>query len=114
MPLCAFGLSEREHGADIYSSEMKLYPQGDGTYLANGNKYYIGNGNVASIVTVFGKIDGTDEYVFFVVDSAHPNYECVKNIIDSNQQYVAEFNLHDYPITDEDILPGAPKHGMIC
>ncbi len=107
--LCAFGLSEREHGADIYSSEMKLYPQGDGTYLANGNKYYIGNGNVASIVTVFGKIDGTDEYVFFVVDSAHPNYECVKNIIDSNQQYVAEFNLHDYPITDEDILSRGPK-----
>ncbi|MFW5988927.1 MAG: acyl-CoA dehydrogenase, partial [Desulfosudaceae bacterium] len=26
-PLCAFGLSEKEHGADIYSSEMKLYPQ---------------------------------------------------------------------------------------
>ncbi|MGI6551471.1 MAG: acyl-CoA dehydrogenase family protein [Syntrophomonadales bacterium] len=107
--LCAFGLSEKEHGADIYSSEMKLYPQADGTYLANGTKYYIGNGNVASTITVFGKIDGTDEYVFFVVDSAHPNYECVKNIIDSNQQYVAEFALHDYPITEADILSRGQK-----
>ncbi len=106
---CAFGLSEKEHGADIYSSEMKLYPQPDGSYLANGSKYYIGNGNVASTITVFGKIDGTDEYVFFVVDSAHPNYECVKNIIDQNQQYVAEFALHDYPVTNGEILSRGQK-----
>lgn len=107
--LCAFGLSEKEHGADIYSTEMKLYPQPDGTYLARGTKYYIGNGNVASTITVFGKIDGTEEYVFFVVDSAHPNYECVQNIIESNQQYVAEFKLNDYPITEAEILSRGQK-----
>lgn len=107
--LCAFGLSEKEHGADIYSTSMKLTPQPDGTYLANGSKYYIGNGNVASTVTVFAKIEGTDEYVFFVVDSAHPNYELVKNIIDSNQQFVAEFQLNNYPITDADILSRGSK-----
>lgn len=107
--LCAFGLSERDHGADIYSTSMKLTPQPDGTYLANGSKYYIGNGNVASTVTVFAKIEGTDEYVFFVVDSAHPNYELVKNIIDSNQQFVAEFQLNNYPITDAEILSRGPK-----
>ncbi len=107
--LCAFGLSEREHGADIYSTSMRLIPQPDGTYLANGSKYYIGNGNVASTVSVFAKIEGTDEYVFFVVDSAHPNYELIKNIVASNQQFVAEFQLNDYPITDEDILSRGPK-----
>jgi acyl-CoA dehydrogenase len=37
----AFGLSEKEHGADIYSSDMMLYPNGDGTYRANVNKYII-------------------------------------------------------------------------
>lgn len=107
--LCAFGLSEREHGADIYSTSMRLIPQPDGTYLANGSKYYIGNGNVASTVTVFAKIEGTDEYVFFVVDSAHPNYELIKNIVASNQQFVAEFQLNDYPITEGDILSRGPK-----
>ncbi len=107
--LCAFGLSEKEHGADIYSTSMKLTPQADGTYLANGSKYYIGNGNVASTVTVFAKIEGTDEYVFFVVDSAHPNYELVKNVIDSNQQFVAEFQLNNYPITDADITARGDK-----
>ncbi|MDO4540180.1 MAG: acyl-CoA dehydrogenase family protein [Syntrophomonadaceae bacterium] len=106
---CAFGLSEKEHGADIYSSEMMLYPQPDGTYLANGSKYYIGNGNVAGVVTVFGKMADTGDYVFFMVDSAHPNYILVKNIIDYNQQYVAEFELKDYPITDAEILTRGPK-----
>jgi acyl-CoA dehydrogenase len=32
----AFGLSER---ADVYSTEMSLTPQADGTYLANGEKH---------------------------------------------------------------------------
>jgi acyl-CoA dehydrogenase len=108
-PLCAFGLSEKDHGADIYSSDMKLYPQEDGTYLANGSKYYIGNGNEASTVTVFAKMADTDEYVFFVVDSKHKNYECVQNVIHSGNNYVSEFALHDYPITDADITRRGPE-----
>ncbi|MCG8471619.1 MAG: acyl-CoA dehydrogenase [Desulfobacterales bacterium] len=108
-PLCAFGLSEREHGADIYSSEMTLYPKNDGTYSAQGSKYYIGNGNEAGIVTVFGKMVDTNDYVFFVVDSAHEKYECVQNVIACDQMYVSEFKLHDYPITDAEILSRGQK-----
>lgn len=107
-PLCAFGLSEKEHGADIYSSEMKLYLQKDGTYLAKGSKYYIGNGNEAGMVSVFGKIADTDEYVFFIVDSKHEKYECVQNVINA-QNYVSEFKLHDYPITDAEITSRGKK-----
>jgi acyl-CoA dehydrogenase len=99
----AFGLSEKEHGADIYSSEMALIPQVDGSYLARGRKYYIGNANEAGLVSTFGKIAGSDDYVFFVVDPRHEKYECFKNVCNS-QNYVAEFALHDYPITDADIL----------
>jgi acyl-CoA dehydrogenase len=99
----AFGLSEKEHGADIYSSDMHLKKQDDGNYLANGNKYYIGNGNKASLVSVFGKLDDTNEYVFFVVDSQHKNYQLIQNVV-SSQNYVAEFKLNDYPVTDDDIL----------
>lgn len=102
----AFGLSERAHGADIYSTEMTLHPQADGTYLARGEKYYIGNGNCAAYVSTFGKIAGSGEYVFFVVRSDHPNYECVKKIDTSGvrQAYVAHYALRDYPITESEIL----------
>jgi acyl-CoA dehydrogenase len=99
----AFGLSEREHGADIYSTGMTLTPQPDGTYLANGEKYYIGNGNVAPIVSTFGKFADTGEYVFFAADYRHCNYNLIKNVTDS-QSYVANFALNDYPITEKDIL----------
>jgi acyl-CoA dehydrogenase len=58
----AFGLSERNHGADIYSTETTLTPKEDGTWSANGEKYYIGNGNEAEMVSTLGKIkDGTDD-----------------------------------------------------
>ena len=40
----AFGLSEQDHGADIYNTDMILTPDGDGGCRANGGKYYIGNG----------------------------------------------------------------------
>jgi len=97
-----FGLSEKEHGADIYSTSMQLYPQDDGTYKAKGNKYYIGNGNEAAMISTFGKMADTGDYVFFVVDSQHEKYECVKNVV-YNQDYVAEYALHDYPIIEADI-----------
>lgn len=101
-----FGLSEQAHGADLYSSEMTLVPQGEGTFLARGSKYYIGNGNCAALVSTFGKIEGSGEYVFFVVKSDHPAYECVQKIDTSGvrQAYVAEYALHDYPISEEEIL----------
>ena len=99
----AFGLSEKEHGADVYSSDMTLTPQADGTYLASGSKYYIGNANEAAIVSVFGKIAGTEDYVFFAADPRHDKYELVKNVC-ASQSYVAEFALHEYPITEADII----------
>ncbi|MFE0025893.1 acyl-CoA dehydrogenase [Amycolatopsis sp. NPDC059021] len=102
----AFGLSEKDHGADIYSSDMVLTPDGDGGYRATGSKYYIGNGNCAQTVSVFGRIEGIEgpeQYVFFYADSNHPNYHVVKNVVPS-QMYVAEFRLEDYPVRAEDIL----------
>jgi acyl-CoA dehydrogenase len=98
----AFGLSEKTHGADIYSTDMVLTPAGDG-WRANGRKYYIGNGNKAAIVSTFGRIAGSDEYVFFAADPGHANYHLVKNVV-ASQSYVSEFELRDYPITAGDIL----------
>jgi acyl-CoA dehydrogenase len=105
------GLSEKAHGADLYSTETTLKALDDGTYAARGSKYYIGNGNRASLVSIFAKTDVSSNpadakygnYVFFVVDSQHEKYECVRNLVNV-QSYVAEFRLHDYPITNAEIL----------
>ncbi len=99
----AFGLSEKEHGADIYSSDMIVKELGDGKYVANGGKYYIGNGNKAGIVSVFGLLEESKEYIFFAVDSQHPNYKLIKNVVNS-QSYVSAFDLENYEFTEADVL----------
>lgn len=116
----AFGLSEQAHGADVYSTDMLLDPTDDGGFVANGGKYYIGNGNAARMVSVFGRrsdapvIDSADTthritddeyagYMFFAADSQHADYRLRKNVVDS-QMYVAAFDLHDYPVAADDVL----------
>ncbi|MGW7096477.1 acyl-CoA dehydrogenase family protein [Streptomyces sp. NPDC054874] len=104
----AFGLSEKTHGADIYSTDMLLEPDSevDGGFRASGSKYYIGNGNAAGLVSVFGRrtdVEGPDGYVFFAADSRHGAYHLVKNVVDSSK-YVSEFRLDGYPVAPADIL----------
>ncbi|MEU1606245.1 acyl-CoA dehydrogenase [Micromonospora matsumotoense] len=102
----AFGLSERAHGADIYSTDMLLTPDGADGFRATGGKYYIGNGNVAGLVSVFGRrvdVEGPDGYVFFAADSRHPAYRLVRNVVNA-QMYVSEFRLEDYPVRAGDVL----------
>jgi acyl-CoA dehydrogenase len=106
----AFGLSEQTHGADVYQTDMILQPGPSdiGGWIANGEKYYIGNANVARMVSTFGKIAGTDEYVFFAADSQHDRYDLIKNVVNS-QNYVANYALRDYPVTEADMLHRGPE-----
>ncbi len=106
----AFGLSEQDHGADIYSTDMVLTPDGKGGFSASGGKYYIGNGNLAGMVSVFGRrsdSDGPEAYVFFAADSRHDAYKLRKNVV-YGQMYVSAFDLEDYPVREEDVLHTGP------
>jgi acyl-CoA dehydrogenase len=99
----AFGLSEKTHGADVYATDMILSSNGNGGLVANGEKYYIGNGNAARMVSTFGRLADGDEYAFFAADSQHPSYELIRNVVES-QNYVSNFRLRDYPVGEEDVL----------
>ncbi len=106
--LFGFGLSEQTHGADIYSTDMILKSDGNGGWRATGPKYYIGNGNVAGRLSVFGKFADDDpalpgEYVFFLVDPAHPAYKLHGNVV-RGAMYVSAFDLVDYPVALADVL----------
>lgn len=111
----AFALSEREHGADIYNTDMVLTPAAAGdeegvVFRASGEKYYIGNGNVAGMVSVFSRradVDGPDGYVWFTAESTHPAYRLIGNVV-HGQMYVSNFRLEDYPVREEDILCTGP------
>ena len=106
--LFGFGLSEQTHGADIYSTDMIVTSDGEGGWTAAGPKYYIGNGNVAGRLSVFGKFADDDpdrpgEYVFFLADTAHPAYKLEQNVVHGSM-YVSAFHLDGYPVVQADIL----------
>ena len=106
--LFGFGLSEQTHGADIYSTDMVLTSDGHGGWTATGPKYYIGNGNVAGRLSVFGRFADDDperagEYVFFLADPAHETFTLEKNVVQA-QMYVSAFRLDGYPVAPADLL----------
>lgn len=102
----AFGMSEKQHGADLYSNEAHITALGDGKYRADGEKYYIGNAHIASKISTCGKNATTGEYCNWVVDSRHPNYKYVKDIEvpEIGQCRVGSYQMIEYPIERKDIL----------
>ncbi len=53
--LLAFGISEQAHGSDLLGNEFTITPIGPDWFMANGSKYYIGNANAASIITILAR-----------------------------------------------------------
>jgi alkylation response protein AidB-like acyl-CoA dehydrogenase len=77
---------------------MILTPDGAGGFRANGGKYYIGNGNLAGMVSVFGRradLDGPEGYVFFAADSQHPAYHLAQNVVASRRSPTCGRGLTD-------------------
>lgn len=52
----AWGLSERHHGSDVLSNEMRA-EKVPGGYLLTGEKYLIGNATIADVVSVQARTD---------------------------------------------------------
>ncbi len=102
----AFGMSEREHGADLYINETNILPIGDNKYIANGTKYYIGNSSRAPKIAVFGRNAKTGDFACWVVDcrNRHCKYCGDIEVVGMFTGQLGEFEMIEYPITDADIL----------
>ncbi len=55
--LMAFGVSEKQHGSDLFGNEFIIRSAGPGRFVANGSKYYIGNANCATIISILARKD---------------------------------------------------------
>lgn len=54
----ALGVSERAHGADLFAGEFVARQAGPGRLAVAGTKYYIGNANVAVIISTLARKQG--------------------------------------------------------
>ena len=72
----AFGLSEQEHGADIYSTDMVLTPgRRRRLHARTAASTTSATATRPAMVSVFGRradVEGPDGYVFFAADCAAP------------------------------------------
>jgi len=53
--LFAFAVSEQAHGSDLLGNDFTARETGNGRFVADGSKYYIGNANAACMMSVLAK-----------------------------------------------------------
>ena len=75
--LAAFALTEPEAGSDAYEIQSRAVRQGDGSWLLNGEKRYIGNGSTGDVFTTFARceIDGKDRHIALILEKGMKGFE---------------------------------------
>ncbi|KUL72574.1 acyl-CoA dehydrogenase family protein [Streptomyces sp. NPDC001651] len=71
-----FALTEPERGSAIGEMTATLTPVGDGGYVLNGAKRYVGNAARADVGAVFARVEGTERLgvLAVLVDTADPGF----------------------------------------
>ena len=75
--LAGFALTEPNAGSDAYNIESRAVKQGDGSYVLNGEKRYIGNGSKGSVFTAFARceVDGKDRHIALILEKGMEGFE---------------------------------------
>lgn len=113
--LLAFGVSEKDHGSDLLGNEFTARADSGagGQLIANGTKYYIGNANVAGMISILArKVDATsgrDKRNPFALVVLRPRqsagFRNVRKIrtLGIRAAYVGEFAVKDQMIPAGDV-----------
>jgi acyl-CoA dehydrogenase family member 9 len=75
--LAGFALTEPDAGSDAYNIQSRAVQQPDGSWVLNGEKRYIGNGDKGSVFTTFARceIDGKDRHIALVLEKGMKGFE---------------------------------------
>ncbi len=112
--LFAFGVSEKAHGSDLFSNEFSVRA-GAGGATADGSKYYIGNVNAASMVTILAKeiavkpgaASRRAPFIFFALRPGEATaYQNVRKTrtLGVRAAFVGQFDVKGHPLPEGDII----------
>jgi acyl-CoA dehydrogenase family member 9 len=113
--LAAFALTEPEAGSDAYHVRSRAVLQGDGSWVLNGEKRYIGNGSRADVITTFARaeIDGEDRHIALLLEKGMKGLEVGERYdtmgLQANDLRRLRFN--DIRVPPENVL-GEPGQGF--
>jgi len=107
--LGAFALTEPEHGSDAVALETAAVRDGEGGYVVDGQKRWIGNGTLADVIVVWAR-DTTDGRVKgLLVEKGTPGYAATviegKGSVRAVLQ--ADITLTGVRVPAANVLPGA-------
>jgi butyryl-CoA dehydrogenase len=108
----AYGLTEPEAGSDIANVKLKAEKDGD-TYILNGQKTFISNGEVCETAIVFATIPelAPKGMTAFVVEVGMPGFSKCKKFkkLGMRAATTAELFFEDCRVPSENLIGGAGK-----
>src|ERR671925_1906213 len=113
--LAAFALTEPQAGSDAYHVQSRAVQQGDGSWVLNGEKRYIGNGSGAGVITSFarGGVHGEDRHIALLLEKGMKGLEVGERFdtmgLRANDLRRLRFN--DIRVPPENVL-GDPGQGF--
>lgn len=107
-----FGLTEPDFGSNPGGMKTRAVKKGN-TYILNGSKLWITNGNIADLAIVWAKTDPADQtgksLRGFLVETNRPGFAAnkIKHKWSLRASETAELVLEDVEIAEADMLPGS-------
>jgi glutaryl-CoA dehydrogenase len=107
--LGAFALTEPDHGSDSVALETSATLDGNGDWVLNGRKRWIGLGTVADFVVVWARNTDDGQINGFVVEKGTPGYQAsvIEGKVSLRAVWQADITLDDVRVPAENRLPGA-------
>ncbi len=107
--LGAFALTEPDHGSDSIALETSARPDGNGGWILDGCKRWIGLGTVADLVVVWARNTEDGQVNGFVVEKGSPGYDArvIEGKVSLRAVWQADITLDGVRVPTENRLPGA-------
>jgi glutaryl-CoA dehydrogenase len=107
--LGAFALTEPDHGSDSVALETSARRDGDGGWVLNGRKRWIGLGTVADLIVVWARNADDGQVNAFVVEQGAPGYQArvIEGKVSLRSVWQADITLDNVRVPAENRLPGA-------
>jgi acyl-CoA dehydrogenase family member 9 len=110
--LAAFALTEPQAGSDAYHLQSRAVRQGDGSWVLNGEKRYIGNGSKAGVIVTFARTDD-DGHVALILEPDMEGFEVGERFdtMGLRANDLRRLSFKDVRVPPENVL-GEPGEGF--
>src|SRR5205085_12574034 len=105
----AFALTEPSHGSDSIALETSARPDGEGGWILNGTKRWIGNGTIADVVIVWARSVEDGKVKGFLVETPAEGFhaEIITGKGVARAVWQADITLDEVHVPESNRLPGA-------